>query len=230
MSLLTFAPAVNPSFGEPEDIQWPHIRQEPIKPYDVVIPTAIRSERFIPVLWKAVAEDVLNYIESFFDEILGPSSAFLWTPPDRIRSPLHRGPDLDQLTIAGAPGSDRNYRVRYTWFDPTTSQETKPSPVSTFTAQAGKVLTVTVPTFPNTVKAFRVYAGTVVGDEWRQAAHSTIRTWQEPLAGLITITSLAPTSNTLKPARQFRMVGGLRKRKISAGRWELAAQFQEEYS
>jgi hypothetical protein len=224
---LTFDPGVNPSFVLPVEHDYPVDEQGAIKPYVQTIPLGLRAQRTIVADWKGLTRDQVDYFLSFFHEIRGPAGNFFWTPPDSVASPLHRGPDLAQVVASGAPGA-RTYFVKFTWYNSSSGQETKASPVSSISLLAGRVVQVTAPIFPAGVDRMRVYAGTVEGTEWLQVA-SASRTWTEPITGLLTLTSLAPAANNLRPAILWRLVGSLTPEKASANRYNMKTQFQEMF-
>jgi len=221
---LTFAPGVNPEFPFGLEPIWNVDEIPAIKPYVARVPRGLREISTASLVYPALTRRQKEYILSFFRELRGPASDFLWTPPDAVDGPLHRGPDLDQVTLAGAPGSSRNYIVKFTWYDPATGQETEASPVSTITVTSGKVLVITVPVFPLGVSAFRVYAGTVLDSEWTQG-YSTLRTWTEPVTGLLTTTSLAPGANNLKPAMKWAFLRMSKPQKVTSNRWRMQLDF-----
>lgn len=222
---MTFAPGVNPSFEYEVPHQWAVDEQAPIKPYVQTIPRALRPERRIVTDWILTRQEV-EYILSFFHEIRGPAGEFYWTPLDPVFSPLHRAPDLAQVTKAGAPGAGRTYFVKFTWYDSTTGGETEASPVDSISVLSGNVVQVTVPVFPAGADRFRVYAGTVSGSEWLQAASSS-RTWEEPITGLLTLTALAPEANSLKVPMKCALVGDVSPVKKTANRYGLRLEFRE---
>ena len=223
---LTLNPGVNPSFTYEPDHQWVVDEVPYIKPYVQKVPRGLRPIRVVRASWAGLTQDQVEYFLSFFHEIKGSAGEFLWTPMDAVFSPLHRGPDLSQVTLAGAPASDRTYYVKFTWYDSATAKETKPSQVSSLLVLTGKVLIITVPIFPAGAPAFRVYAGTAQGSEWAQG-HSTVGTWQEPATGLLTTTTLAPSTNTLKPTVKWTLLSSVRPQKISFNRWNLQLEFAE---
>jgi hypothetical protein len=225
-ALLTFAPGVNPShpYTVPRDV--PLDETGAIKPYVQVVPRSLRGIRVFQCSWIALSKEQWDYFESFFEDVKYGAGVFYWTPMDSVRTPAHRGPDLSQVTLGGAPASSRAYSVRFTWHDNVSGQESKPSPATALTVTSGKVLVVQAPVLPTGVPAIRVYASTTPGAEQLQG-FSTVRTWQEPITGLLTGTASPPTTNNLKPLVKCRLVSGLQPQKSGADRFNLQTEFME---
>jgi len=227
MSIPTFAPGRNPSFVVPVETDFPHTRQVPIDPAGThVIAHTLRGVDVVRLLYNGCVEDEKDYIESFFHHHLGPANQFYWLPPNKVASPLDAAPELDVVTVGGAPASQRTYKVQYTWWDPTSEEETKPSPEGSQTVESGDCLTVTVPHFPNAVGAWRVYAGESTPE---LQASVTTRTWTEPVGGMNTGTGGPPSANTLHPAKLYGLLGKVQKTYRSFGRWDLAFEVVEEW-
>lgn len=225
---LTLAPAVGPSFPLEPEHDWPCDEQIPIKPYATIIPKTIRSLRRLSPEWRGLTADQVDYFLSFFSELRGAGGVFWWTPPDPVQSPLSRGPDLTQVLRSGAPSSPRTYYVTFTWYASGTGLETKPSPASTITVQAGYVASVAVPVIPMGADRVRIYAGTVAGLEYLQASSSS-RIWEEPITGLLTLTALAPMVNALRAPILWRLTGKVRPIRISSNRFTLRLDFLEQF-
>lgn len=227
--LLTLAPGRGPSYVLPIDSDFPAQRQEPIDPAGLkVIPDAIRETTTYRTIWLGLTQDQRDYFLSFFREINGSADQFFWQGPDRVPSPLHRGPDLNNLTVGGAPASPRDYSVQYTWYDPTTSRETKPSPVSSVTIAAGDLLEVTLPIFPNGVAEARIYVEEDPAAPSLQGT-SQVRIWVEPIAGIVPGGDLPPAVNDLLLTLVWRLAGLLRWSKRSFERWDLSFDLTEEF-
>lgn len=224
MSTRTFAPDPGPSFVVPLTWEWRTVRQEAIKPYTRTIPTFQLPVRRFDLNWRICTKALRDYVVSFFHRGLGSADDFYWTPPDPVWAPEDSGPDLD--STSGGSLSQRTYYVKHTWYDSTTGQETTASPASTITVPANYLLEVSVPIYPCGVGAWRVYASETQGDE-RLQAYATSRTWTEPVSGLVPDSAMVPTTNTLKPATRWRLVGSLQERKITANRYSLDLQLEE---
>lgn len=223
---LTFSPGLNPShpYTVPRDI--PLDETGAIKPYVQVVPRSLRGIRVFQCSWIALSKDQLDYFLSFFEDVKYGAGVFLWTPMDAVYTPNHRGPDLTQVTLGGAPASSRAYSVKFTWYDNVSGQESKPSPAAALTVTSGKVLVVTSPVLPMDVPAIRVYASVTAGAEQLQG-FSTTRIWQEPITGLLTGTASPPATNNLKPLIKCRLVSGLSPQKSGADRFNLNTEFME---
>lgn len=228
MTIPTFAPGVNPSFPWQAPRSWPHDRQDPIKAYVRTIPKTIRPIRRVAPTWKGLTADQRDYILSFFHRHQGPASIFWWTPPDTVESPLDAGPDLAQVTRTGAPAGPRTYSIKFTWYSTTEALETKPSPPASISMAGGRVVQVTPPYRPAGCDAFRVYAGTVVGSEWYQADCSAL-TWEEPIAGLVISTFLAPEANNCRVPILWTLSGEVEPVKDAANRWTITLEFLEQF-
>lgn len=223
---LTFDPGTTPEMPFTRPLQWPVDEQGFIKPYYQALPKALNPVQApVSTIW-VLTQDQWEYVESFFREIGGPAGDFFWTPPRPISGPMHRGPDLSEVTVGGAPGSTRTYWARYTWFHPTLGVETKPSPASSLEVQAGNVLRVTVPIFPIRVPAFRIYVGTVEGSEWAQG-YSTVRTWDEPTTGIVEPTTAPPSANNFKVPQHWGLVGGIEPPLVTSNRYRVELRFRE---
>jgi len=207
---LLFDPGRGPSRFSETEISHGADSQRYIKPYVQVIPRTITEMVAGTWTWEGAPVAIRDYIRSFFSEIKTEAGEFLWVPPGTVPAPAHRGPDLTSAAVTGAPGSPRSYHVLATWYNPSTGQESTASPRSSLVVSSDWLLRVTMPTFPNGVEAFRVYAGTTAGAEGLQA-HSTARTWQEPLGGIVTGNPGPPASSTLRPAHKWRLTGPMRE-------------------
>lgn len=207
---LTFDPGRGPSrefeasYSSGADVQ-PYI-----KPYLQTIPRTPTEMVAGVWTWEGLPQAIRDYFLSFFREIKWEAGEFLWAPPGLVSAPVHRGPDLSSVAVGGAPGSPRSYHVRYTWFNPSTGQESNASPSSALVVASDWLLRVTVPIFPPGVEAFRVYVATTAGAEGLQA-YSAERTWQEPIGGIVGGNAGPPASSTLRPVLKWRLTGPLRE-------------------
>jgi hypothetical protein len=240
MSIMEFNPGVQPAFPSTWDVEHPSSRDNPIKKrYGQSIPTSVRPLRTFSLRYQALSRAQLDYILSFFHEIQGDSSGgvdggiFTWRPPVRTFDPSHRGPDLDQVTLSGAPAGARTYRVGYTWrtseADPDgNQQESKMSPVSELVVQGGNVLTVTTPVFPNGAESTGIYA-VESPDPPRLQVDSVERRWSEDFNGLVPAGALPPAESNLAPLIRCSLIGNYSPSKFRALAHSLTLTFAEEF-
>jgi hypothetical protein len=227
--MLTFDPGVGPSFSPQMPREWPADEIPAIKPYVQVIPKTIRGLRTFSGRWQGLTRGQKDYILSFFEEMKGSGNVFAWRPPDFLEAPAHRAPDLAQVTRAGAPGASRTYSVMISWADSLTGAETLPGPAGSIVVEAGKVLQVTAPRpIPTGADRMRVYASTAAGSECRQAEVS-VKAWEEPTAGLLTLTPRPASETTLRPLLIWRLQGPVTPIPTAPNRFDVELEFVEQF-
>lgn len=224
----TFAPSIGPSYTLPARLEWDGEFQLPRKAsYGVFVPFGPKPERFWDLGWSVMEQGELDYVLSFFHDLGGPAEPFHWTPPVKVWA-AHRAPDAD-TRVSGALGS-RTYDARFTWYDSDTGQESTPSPAVNFAVPANEVLELTLPKFPSGVSKARIYAGDELDDMWLQPAVAETRFWVEPDTGLVSATSLAPSTNTLALTGIYQLVEQtLQHRMIGPGKWSLQLTIGERH-
>lgn len=233
MAIKTFSPSRNPSYDVVEQGELPVTSYSSIKGYDQRRPLGLWERRIFQLSWVSLAEDELNEIISFFSTLkdadgdYAAGEAFYWTPIRAVESPTGDEPKLEQ--VSGGSLSGRTYYVKYTWYNSSSTQETKASGTSSLAISANYLCKVTAPVFPNGVDRVRIYASETQGSEKLETTSSS-RTWTEPVTGLVGTGGTAPTSNNLKPAIKFVLASAIPRPQFVAGRWRLGPiNFEEQW-
>lgn len=219
-----FEPPVNPSFDWIPSATFPIERRTTIAGYDASRRTGLRKLRRAELNWKALSSNQLDYIESFFDQFDGDTGPFDWKPISPVRSPSGQTPALTE-TPSGSLAS-RIYNVSFT-LGGGSDGETLQSDPEEITVSANNVLVVTIPTLPNGVTEWRVYAVEPPGARTLQATVSGSLSWQEPDTGLV-VGIMPPSANTLNPLITWQLAERFQPRKYTARLWSLQLVFLEQ--
>lgn len=223
MTTPVFNPSFGPSFPVGLELSFPHTVQQDINGYGVVMPQSLRPRMAASLEYQAITDAQLAEIMSFFTLINGPQTPFVWAPPRSFWSPSAMTPTLDSTPGGALP--QRTYYVRFTWYDPTTGQETAGSLTASILVPANEFLTVALPLIPLSVPAARIYASETQGDE-RSQGHITAPTWTQGGAlGSPNIT--VPTASDLQTSVTWRLASGVTYSLRRANRWAVSLRFEE---
>lgn len=152
---------------------------------------AIRSRTRMPrtlrrwrLVWSPALQELIDYVDGFFDRVRGPAEVFEWTLPDASLyhpRPSH-APTLGS-TAGGALGA-RTYRVAYAWGN--ANGETQASPETSIALSANTLMQATVPEFPAGATFAAIYALEGPGTLLRQTTTITdsAGTFTESVGGL----------------------------------------------
>lgn len=175
---LTFAPPLNPEFplGRPRRAS---VHKDPAA--GGVVKSRTRWQRTLRrwrLRWKSADQELIDYIDGFFDRVRGSAEAFQWELFDPAlyhpRPPI--APDLAAIT-GGALGA-RTYRVAYAWGN--ANGETQRSPIQSVVLGATQLMTATVDAFPAGATFAAIYATASAGPT-------------EPLRQTVTVTGSGGT-------------------------------------
>ncbi len=225
MTAPTFAPSVNPSYEVPTRHRPRVDTTRTIKGYDLVRVHGVRFGVGMSLGWRSISKTVLDEILSFFEALNGSVGPFYWVPLDKVRSPLGVSPALSSVA-GGSLTSQGTYYVQFTWANSTESQESLPSKEASLAVADNNLLVVTLPVFPVGADRANIYVGQSSGAEDEQG-YTESRTWTMPTGGII-VGDAVPTASDLKPPLLWRLAAEPEETKISAGRYNLALQFERQ--
>lgn len=231
MSIKTFDPPRKPSYEVLETGSLPVSTTNSIKGWEQRRPLHISERRTYNLSWIALKQDDLDWILSFFNSLkdddgdYGIGQPFYWTPIRSVPTPSGDSPKLEQ--VSGGTNSQRTYYVKYTWYNNTSTQETKESDTASLLISANYLCKITVPIFPAGADRVRIYASETEGAEKLEQTTAD-RTWTEPVGGLVGTGGTAPSTNNLKPAIKWVQVGTVPRPQPVAGAWRLGPITIEE--
>jgi hypothetical protein len=233
MAVKTFDPPRGPSYELQEVKRLPLSVYPSIKGWEQRRPLGIAGRRTYQFSCTAVNQDELDYALSFFDSLkdtdgnYSQTEAFYWLPVRAVASPLGDTPKLEE--VAGGALPERTYSVLYSWYNNTSSQETKPSPAGSITVSLNYLCKITVPIFPAGADRVRIYAHETPGSEVLEQTTAS-RTWTEAATGLVGGGASPPSTNTLKTAIKFVVASDIPSPQFTAGRWRLGPiTFEEQW-
>jgi hypothetical protein len=145
-----------------------------------------------------------EYIDSFFQTLVGPAARFNYQLPEFASKP-YAAPTLTAV-VAGAQGS-RTIFAKIAW--ETASGRTEASPAASLAVPANSLLKVTVPVFPPAVTGAVIYATQgSAGSEVEQTVLTNTTTWTQPDAALLTGTAAPLSANTALKTILAKLVSG----------------------
>jgi len=193
--------------------------------YDQITTKTIRYMIRAFLTLKALNQDDLDKVLSFFQALNGALGPFLWDPLNNAASPLSISPTLSQ--VAGGSLPSRTYFVVFTWYDATTTFETKESARSSLLVDASKFIVVEVPAIVSGADSWRAYLSETSGSEKREATTTGSRKWTQTVALAGTLDP--PSANNLSTALTW-LLEGAPEPQISntPGRFDLQLRFMQQ--
>ena len=194
--------------------------------YDQVVTKAIRYMIRAHLSWKALSQDELDKVLSFFQALNGSRGPFLWDPLNNAASPLSISPTLSQ--VAGGALGARTYFVVFTWYDATTTFETTESLRSSLAVDASKFIVVEVPAIVSGADSWRVHLSETSGAEKREATITGSRKWTQSVALAGTLDP--PSANNLSTALTWLLESPLSPQiSNKPGKFQLQARFIQQH-
>lgn len=169
-----------------------------------VVSVAVASKplRNYRLRYRANTREAFEYVESFFNRLVGPAARFDFDLPEFVPSP-DKAPGVE--AIAGGTQGARTIYVIFAWKN--VNGITRGSAAAGIAVPANNLLKITLPYYPPSVTQAVIYATQgAAGTEQEQTILTNLKTWTQPDAPLLLATSSPPLTNTAKEKIIARML------------------------
>jgi len=191
-----------------------------------VVSVAVASKplRTYRLKYRAQARAAYEYVESFFNRLVGQAARFDFEIPEFVPSP-DKGPGVE--AVAGGTQGSRTIYAIYSWKN--ANGITRGSPAASIAVPANNLLKITLPYYPPSVTQAVIYATQgAAGTEQEQTILTNLKTWTQPDAPLLVLTSSPPSENTAKEKIVARMVD-YEVTRLNGTVYDLALELAEAY-
>ena len=190
---------------------------------------ATRSLRtFLGATWRSDSRAAYEYWMSFFHRNVGPAARFLWALPELVPTP-DAGPTLEAVVVGSQ--AQRTVFVKFAWRN--TNGTTRASPASTLLIPANSLVKVTLPFYPPSVTQAVIYATQgSAGTEQEQVVLTNIRSWIQPNADLLLLTTSPQATNTATESAKCKLLDARRPfriKRLTGITYEATTDLQEVY-
>jgi len=152
--------------------------------------------------YRCDTRDAFEYMDSFFLRLKGPVARFYYQWPEFVSTP-DKAPTLEAV-VSGAQ-AERTITVRFAWRN--SLGTTRASATGSLLIPVNNLIKVTLPTYPANITQAVIYAAQgAPGSEQEQTVLTTLRTWTQPDAPLLTGTSSPATTNSCREMPLCKLV------------------------